>query len=222
MMLGILIILTMANSVHAWGVAYGEKEITLIPNEEYSIRTSLQNMVGDKEITVFIALEGDTGIAELSEDKVILPAKTESHPIYIKIKVPNNPKEQYQISVKYVQKEIGGVMVNIATQKVITFIINIDKENKKKENTNTGTSGSGNGYVPKIEENITSNESVDNDTIEMKETTKNVVPKINENNSEKTTEENNQEEINDPTWLWVTIIIVIVCCVAVAWWLGWI
>ena len=107
-LVGVLVLLSSIAGVQAWGVAHGDKELQLYKGEKHTIRTSLQNMIGDEDLTIFIKLQGDTGIAQLSETEVVLPPKTSSHPIYINVTIPKDAqKDSYKVSVVYTEKEKG-------------------------------------------------------------------------------------------------------------------
>lgn len=218
----LILLVTSINGVHAWGVAYSENQISLKPSQTYSIRTSLQNMVGDDEILIYISLKGDTEIAELSEKEVLLQPQTNTHPVYINITIPEeNYKTKYNLQVTYTEKAKGGIMVNIATEKVVNYVINI----KEKQQENIESSGSS-GSSSRNTQTITQNEEQEEQEIqpEQEEQENNSQVPIIAVPNEKTTEDNIPEQkIEDNMGIFIMAIILIgIISSVVMWWLGWI
>lgn len=230
-LLGVLVLLSSIAGVQAWGVAHGDKELSLTEGETHTIRTSLQNMIGDEDLTVFIKLRGDTGVAELSETEVVLPPKTKSHPIYIEVTIPEDAqKDSYQISAVYTEKEKGGIMVNIAMEKVITFnidVVDVEEPPPDQQDPDNIDTGSGTISIPpdtSNQEGVRPEQSPD--TIQTQEDNPiPAVPDVSDEGQDTLTE--GQEDTENPdgygSWLWIVIIIVAIGGVSgYLWWDGWI
>lgn len=232
-LLGVLVLLSSIGSVQAWGVAHGDKELSLHKGEKHSIRTSLQNMIGDEDITVFIKLRGDTGIAQLSETEVTLPPQTKSHPIYINITIPKETqKDSYQVSAVYTAKEKGGIMVNIAIEKVITFNIDVigieqpppfDQQNPDNIDIGSGTSpispdiSNQKGKKPEQPKSPDIVQTQEDSPIP-------AVPYLSDDGNETLQNEKGTENPDGyGSWLWIVIIIVTIAGIGgYLWWDGWI
>ena len=224
-------VISSASTVSAWGVAYGQKQIELDAGDTYRIRTSLQNMVSDETITVFIKLEGDKEIAELSETEVDLPPQTRSHPVYITVTIPDNPEGRYMVKAVYTQSANGGVMVDMATQKVLTFTINTNKEEPKPPSESPQTddgdsSSSSTDWTPTADDE-------DEDTAEDKDNTPDETNQ--ESNQPKLVENMPREKLNDTInqpepqieesggWImWLIGILAVIGIIGYLWWDGWI
>jgi hypothetical protein len=217
--LGIILILGNVGSVHAWGVAYSEKEIAMQKGETHVIRTSLQNMMGDEAITVSISLRGDTSIAELSKNEVMLPPKTKSYPIYITITIPSNaPKDQYTLTAVYTQKQSGGAMVNLAMEKSITFTIDASGNPPKTSTSNNNNLGTPPNQPPSNEpdEGVIFEQPISNENQDIQIP---IVPNIT-NQEMNSTEPVTKESTS--SWLWTIIIVAIIGIIWFLWWDGWI
>jgi hypothetical protein len=204
LLIGILLILNISN-VQAWGVAYQDTSLVMSEGETRTIRTSLQNMVGEETIPILISIKGDREIVKnISVNDVSLPPKTKSYPVYIAIQIPEKAKDDYSFSVSYVSKEKSGIMVNIAMEKEVKFSIKVVHEKyvppQSRSSSNspiasntpvTGNDGLTNS--PEPQETITENQ--------------NQIPAIPTIQNESLPETVNVKEAGFPFWIPFVIII---------------
>jgi hypothetical protein len=214
---GIILILGNITSVHAWGVAYGDTQIAIQKGETHEIRTNLQNMVGNEEIIVSITLRGDTEIAKLSKTEATLPPETKSYPIYITITVPSNaPKDQYIVTAIYIQKGKGGIMVNLAMEKTITFTIDASGNTPKTNTPNNNNAGTSSNQPLKNEpeEEIIQEQPINYENQD------NQIPAV-PNITEEKTEQIEEKPVENGWWIW-GLAIIIIGIIWFLWWDGWI
>jgi len=212
----------------AWGVAYGEKVLELNAGDTYQIRTSLQNMVDEDELTIFIKLEGDTEIATLSEKEVKLQPKTRSHPVYITVKIPENPKDLYMIKAIYTESPEGGIMVNMATQKIVTFKIHTSgtKSPSPPPQNNDNEHSSRSSMITNEDKNDTIREETPNNNTEKtikKQLNNENIPSVPiEETLNESSDENEEPTQTNDGLLWLAIAIMIIAIIGYMWWIGWI
>jgi hypothetical protein len=225
-LLGVMVASSMMGSVYGWGVTYSGRNIEVKEGDSYDIRLGLQNMIGNDEITVTAELQGDTEIAEISQSEIVLPPKTRSLPIYIRVNIPANAKDTYTVTAVMKEKGSGGEMVNLQVEKSMKFTINVihaatNSQQSGGGSKSTAPTNKNNNIVndngSSIEQGYTVTEQ---NTVGLQNQTP-IVPDITqERNNVNVTVQNSND--NGFPIIWVAIVAIIIIAIICMWWSGWI
>lgn len=119
-LVGIAVVL-FSSFAFAWGVSSTPTPIYVPSGTSTLFYTSLQNMMGNKTLTIEVSLDGDD-IAKLSSDQrtyVVAPG-TKKMPVYVNVTIPKGVPDdtRYHFSVHY--REVPGEYTGEGTGVVIT------------------------------------------------------------------------------------------------------
>jgi hypothetical protein len=135
---GVLVI-TLLSLISASGVVspyWSDNPLRLNPGETTTINLTLQNMVGDQDITFQAKLSSEENIATLinanSEAKYLVPSKTKDVPVTLQIQVPSDAKagDTYKVDVLFneIASSQGG-MLHVTSSVSTSFPVEVTGNN---------------------------------------------------------------------------------------------
>ncbi|MEK6917964.1 MAG: hypothetical protein AABW51_03375 [Nanoarchaeota archaeon] len=94
--------------------------LTMTPGESKTVALTLQNMVGNEDITLIANLTNNAGVATLIDKNLnyFVPFGKDDVPVNVKIDIPSNAKagDSYTVTVSFQQIASGsGQMVQVAS-----------------------------------------------------------------------------------------------------------
>ncbi len=138
----ILLVLTFANFVNAFGVSspyWQGNPVIMYPGETKIVNLNLQNNVGTDDVTVKVVVIEGTDIARTEEEIYIVKAKTIDTYVPIRVSIPKDAQVAGTFPVKVEFRTVstgGGGMVTFGTGMKVSFdvqITEIPKEVKQRQ-----------------------------------------------------------------------------------------
>jgi len=122
----ILMVLSLAPTVHAWGISYITDDFTVHAGATHQVRFNLQNYVGNEPKRIVIELDGETAIASIinKKDYYLLPPKTKDHEVIVELAIPQPAKRAYQVKVHFIALPDAG-LVGMANAKTISLSVEV-------------------------------------------------------------------------------------------------
>jgi len=128
-----LMLAMLSVSVAAVGIAtpyWKENPLVMQPGELKDFTLNLQNMVGDKDITLRGELVDSGGVAEITDSNTdyLLRSQTADTYVHVRVRVPNDAKvgEIYTLKFSFTtvtQGESGGVALGLSIDKSFDVIV---------------------------------------------------------------------------------------------------
>jgi hypothetical protein len=132
---GILLVITLLSLINASGVSspyWTENPLKLNPGETRVINLTLQNMVGNQDVTFQAKLSSEENIATLlnanSEAKYLVPFGNKDVPVTIQIQVPSNAKVGKEYKINLLLNEVSsdqGGMLHVTSSVSTSFPVEV-------------------------------------------------------------------------------------------------
>ena len=134
-----LLVVLSINFISAFGVSspyWGGHPLEISQGDTKVVVLTLQNMVGDEDVTVEATLESGSEIASVKEGRYTIPAKTKDTEVPVTISIPEGVplNETYSVKVSFQTVDSGkGGAVALSTAVGTSFdviVANVPKSNQ--------------------------------------------------------------------------------------------